>query len=261
MSSPFPGMNPYLEHRRLWPDLHESLIPAIRDVLAQQVAPAYYVAIEEQVFLVEFDREEFVGRPDAALVDTRAQTSPFGGGVATAVVDGARAVVVPVFEEVREGYLEVRDVDTHEVVTVLELLSPTNKEFGKGRRDYEAKRSQVLHCETNLVEIDLLRSGKPMEMTPTLECDYRILVSRGWERPPSWVGAFGLRDPIPEVTVPLRRSEAGARLSLRELLDDIYDRARYDLRVDYRLPPPEPLLSAEDATWVDEVLRAQGLRR
>ena len=30
----FPGMNPWLEHPTLWPDVHNSLITAIRDTLA-----------------------------------------------------------------------------------------------------------------------------------------------------------------------------------------------------------------------------------
>jgi len=39
-------MDPYLEHPALWPDVHNSLIAAIRDALVPLVAPRYYVVIE-----------------------------------------------------------------------------------------------------------------------------------------------------------------------------------------------------------------------
>jgi Protein of unknown function (DUF4058) len=43
-------------------------------------------------------------------------------------------------ETVKETYLEVRDVATQEVVTVIEILSPKNKRLGEGRNAYEKKR-------------------------------------------------------------------------------------------------------------------------
>jgi hypothetical protein len=49
-------------------------------------------------------------------------------------------------------------------------------------------------------------------------------------------------------------------MALGQLLQEIYDRARYDLSIDYR-QPPEPPLTAEDAAWADELLRAKGLRQ
>jgi hypothetical protein len=261
MQNPFPGMNPYLEVRWLWPSVHLKLISAIQDALVPQVAPAYYFAIEEHVYLIEMDGKALLGRPDVAVI-----ASPFPGGRgqrggAIAVADAARTVVLPtLIDERREGYLEIRAVGSHEVVTVIEVISPTNKDPGHGRQVYVAKRTQVLHSQTNLVEIDLLRAGEPMAMEPPPESDYRIMVARGWESPRGWECPFELRDPVPVVKVPLREAEPGARLALGELLNEIYDRARYDLRLDYRLPPPEPALSDEESAWVDVLLRTQGLR-
>jgi len=68
-----------------------------------------------------------------------------------------------------------------------------------------------------------------------------------------------MRQAIPAVSVPLQRGEQEVQLAVGELLAQVYDRARYDLRVDYRTAPPEPPLSAEDAAWVDELLRENGL--
>jgi Protein of unknown function (DUF4058) len=261
MPSPFPGMDPYLEGRRLWPDVHHALITTIRDALAPQVAPAYFVAIEERAYIVEAERGESVSLPDAAVI-AAADGGKASGGVATAtaLAHAVQTVTLPRYERVQEGYLEVRDGRTHEVITAIELLSPTNKALGEGRREYEAKRRHVLQTLTNLVEIDLLRGGAPMRMDPTPGSPYRILLASGWEYPTARVYAFGISQAIPEVAVPLREGESPATLALGTLLAQIYDRARYDLRLDYRVPPPEPPLSSEEAAWMEELLRAAGLR-
>jgi len=145
------------------------------------------------------------------------------------------------------------------VVTAIEILSPSNKAPGEGREAYEEKRRQVLSTRTNLIEIDLLRGGKPMEMQPLPQGDYRILIRAGWERPQARLYACSIRQALPEVPVPLRRGEPEARLPLGQLLADIYTRAHYDLRLDYS-QPPEPPLSPLDAAWTDTLLRAQELR-
>jgi len=250
MPSPLTGMDPYLEGR-VWPDFHHRLITAIGDALAPQVAPTYYVAIEERVTTVEVGSREGTRLPAAAIIPTGVQAPPAGGGTAVAAAPEvlAMTVTLPLYDKVREGYLEIRDVEHDVVITAIEVLSPTNKAHRKGRQEYEEKRQQVLSSATNLIEIDLLRAGEPMAMTPKPASDYRILVSRSWQYPQAQLFAFSLCQPIPTVPVPLRYGEAGAQLALQELLGQVYERARYELRLHYQLPPPEPALSAEDAAW------------
>lgn len=261
MPSPFPGMDPYLERQPHWRDLHHRLITAISDALMPQVAPAYYVAIEERVTTVEVARRENVREPDAAIIPTRPVSAP-SGGVAVAEAPAATAirVTLPRYETVREGYLEIRSLPDHVMVTAIEVLSPTNKLSSEGRQEYEKKRRAVLSSVTSLIEIDLLRAGEPMRMEPLPASDYRILVSRGWEHPEASLHPFGVREPIPAVSVPLQWNEQEVSLSVGELLAQVYDRARYDLRVNYKVPPPEPALSAENAAWMETLLREKGLR-
>jgi uncharacterized protein DUF4058 len=256
MPSPFPGMDPYLEGR-VWPDFHHNLITAIQAALAPQVAPAYYVAIEERVTTIQVGSDEGTRLPDAAIIPTGAPAPPAGGGTAVAVAPEVSAVTValPLYDQVREGYLEIRDVEHHVVVTAIEVLSPTNKIHHEGRKKYQEKRRQVLSSATSLIEIDLLRAGEPMAMTPTPESDYRVLVSRDSEYPNAQLFPFSLRQPIPTVPVPLKFGENEAQLALQELVTQVYDRARYELRLHYRLPPPEPALSPEDAAWMAELLQ------
>jgi hypothetical protein len=253
MPAPFPGMDPWLERSDLWPDVHNGLIAAIRDVLGPKLRPRYFVALEERVYVEEAPGLAFVGRPDLAVVGSRRTEGGEARGAA-AVVE----VELPIADRVRETYLEVRTAGEGEVVTVLEVLSPANKRAGEGRRLYLQKRSSVLATLTSLVEIDLLRAGESMPVIGSPpSSDYAILVSRSWQRPRAHLLPFGLRDPIPPVPVPLRKGEEEPSVDVGAVLGALYERASYDLRVDYRRPA-EPPLAAEDAAWAEA--RAAGPR-
>ena len=65
--------------------------------------------------------------------------------------------------------LKIHETETRDVITVLEVLSPSNKRpGGDGRRDYLLKRDQVLRSGTHLVELDLLRGGERLPMRSPL---------------------------------------------------------------------------------------------
>jgi len=67
MPSPFPGMNPYLEHPSLWAGIHHRLITAIANDLAPKLRPKYIVAIEERVYEVSGDTALLIGVPDVSV--------------------------------------------------------------------------------------------------------------------------------------------------------------------------------------------------
>ena len=58
MGSPFPGMDPYLERSGIWRSVHHDLITAIQYALVPQVAPRYYIAVEERAYILEVERGE-----------------------------------------------------------------------------------------------------------------------------------------------------------------------------------------------------------
>jgi len=122
-----------------------------------------------------------------------------------------------------ERYLEIRDVESQEVITVIELLSPTNKTTGTGRTNYERKRLKVLGSLTHLVEIDLIREGRPFSMKLPKESDYRIVVSRSHQRPQADFYCFDLPTLIPDIPIPLRPGEDEVILPLNQLLHRSYD--------------------------------------
>jgi len=259
MPTPFPGMDPYLERLDLWPDVHNSLITALRDELAPLLRPRYYVSIEERIYLAGTKELLFSGRPDVAVVGEPRAVYDLAAEV-EATSTGAVTVELPLPDHVRETYLQVRATDTDKVITVLEILSPANKRPGEGRDLYERKRLILLGTLTHLVEIDLLRTGEPMTMWGNgRQTHYRILISYSERRPMADLLAFSVRQPIPTFRLPLKRAEEEPVVDVGHLLHELYDRAGYDLRVDYRAEPV-PSLEGDDATWADALLRQAGLR-
>lgn len=76
MPSPFPGMDPYLEAPGLWPNVHNSLIVALRDGLAPQLRPRYHGALEERSVRLTSDDLMFITRPDLAVVQPSDRQEP-----------------------------------------------------------------------------------------------------------------------------------------------------------------------------------------
>ena len=247
MPSPFPGMNPYLEQPSVWHDFHESFLPVAREMLSAQVLPRYFVKIDEHIYIHEVtdDQRRYAGRSDLFVAPLA-----LGGGdpaAGTQVLPAPARVTAPFVDEESQSYLQILDRETREVITVVELLSPSNKYAGPDREQYLAKWRRVLRSGAHLVEIDLLRGGPRMPWGGMPPCDYCVVVSRAGQRPHADGWPLRLRDPLPEVPVPLRAGEADARLDLKAILDHVYDAAGYGYYI--YSGRPEPLLSAEDDAW------------
>lgn len=264
--SPFPGMDPYLEHPSAWPNVHHRLITAIADSLAPQLLPKYQVLIEERIYQTIGTDSVLVGIPDAAvkLTQTTAnptKTNPTKTNIAVAsALSKPRTVVLPIPEKVRQGHLEIREIATSNLVTAVEVLSPTNKRSGEGRNQYEKKRQTILGSSTHLVEIDLLRQWEPMPtLSNGIQTHYRILVSQTHRRPQADLYAFNLPDSIPTFPLPLQPEDAEPLVNLQELFNGVYDRSGYSFVIDYTCEPV-PLCSEADAAWADGLLREKGLR-
>ncbi|MDY7015806.1 MAG: DUF4058 family protein, partial [Cyanobacteriota bacterium] len=238
MPSPFPGMNPYLENPELWTEVHHRLISAIADGIELNLPSQYRVAIEKRIYLCDGETQNLVGIPDVA-VSTPTPPQRETSSVATLPSrEEATQVTIPMPEEAREGYLEIRDVATGAVITVIEVLSPSNKRTGVGREQYEKKRLEVLASPAHLIEIDLLRTGKPMPIVEKIpKTDYRILIARSDCRPRAQLYAFSLRQPIPSFSIPLRSGDIEPRLNLHDLLSGIYRRSRLEPILNYNLEP------------------------
>ncbi len=258
MPTPFPGMDPYLEQSGIWNQIHTSLIVDIQRFLVRRLRPHYVVAIEQQTFADTGDQLVSIGKPDVLAMLPSSPTPVTAPPLPVmAEVREVYRVRLPMPDEIRHRYLEVRDQVSGEAITVIEILSPTNKR--SHRREYLEKRMEILGSETNLVEIDLLRAGAPMPMIgkmPTTH--YRILVSRALERPYAQALLFNIPQPSPDTPIPLRQGEDEPGLPLNQLLHEIYDEGGYDRMLQYGRPPETPL-DSDTAAWaaglLDETLQ------
>ncbi|WGV25901.1 DUF4058 family protein [Halotia branconii] len=251
MGNPFPGMNPYLEQPELWHQVHNRLIVAIADDLTPQIAPKYRVSIEERVYQSAEDIL-LVGIADVAVANRN--TTDIGTTLTAAKLTEPSKVKVPIPEQVTERFLEVRATQSQEVIAVIEILSPKNKRSKEGRTAYESKRQEILASATKLVEIDLLRQGESMPILGATATDYSILVSRSYNRPDADLYTFDLRNPIPVFPVPLGKGETEPLVDLQRLLNQVYERARFDLAIDYT-QPLKILRSPQEEAWVRETLQ------
>ncbi len=259
--NPFPGMNPYLETRGLWPEVHNSLIAAMKSFLRRRLPFKYSVIMEERIAIGQNPPEEppaRYARPDLTISSREA---PRTGGANTDREDTrAVTVVLPEIYTVREWFIEIREQRREKPVTILEVLSPTNKNPGAGREQYLDKRQRILESATHMVEIDLVRVGRPMPLAGyDGDAPYRNLVSRCQDRPSATLYPFSLRSPIPNVTVPLLDDDEEPIIELGEMVHDLYLQDYYCNYVDYGEDPAGPL-SDNDREWLDKSLHEQGFR-
>jgi hypothetical protein len=175
-------------------------------------------------------------------------------------------LIVPILHEPKtERFIEIREAGTGgRVITVIEIVSPSNKQRGTGRELYLQKQEDLRAAGVNSVEIDLLRTGSYTLAVPEgdlpleYRTPYRVCVWRAAHPLQYEVYRVPVRDQLPTIRIPLRNSDDDVRLDLQSLLDRTYDPGAYD-DLDYTLEP-DPPLSSGDAVWADERLRKCGLR-
>ena len=251
MKPPFPGMDPYLEHPVLWTSVHARMMNWFDEQLAPlAVAPLRHLTRRTG----RHRRSGRAARPRPLGAVRRAG----GGGTATAEVASKAPVIVEVKGlEIRQRYIEILDrYRDLRVVTVIELVSPTNKEAGPGRDAYLAKQQTTLASECHQVEIDLLRRGRHVLAVPENDArssagyDYLACVSRYPNRRRFELYPMSLRDRLPQVWIPLSAPDPDVPLDLQEALEHVYRNGGYALRVRYE-EPCVPSLSASDQQWAD----------
>src|SRR5688500_14024887 len=112
MSSPFPGMDPYIEECGLWEDFHPHLIEKIYEHLADVVPSRYLVRTGERSYLVLVESEGKVSHPflpDVSVTTGGRKKGAKKGGAAVAEPSDAAPVTLRAFieEEHRENFVEI----------------------------------------------------------------------------------------------------------------------------------------------------------
>ena len=257
MPSPFPGMDPYLEGSE-WTSVHTELSSEIARQLAPKLRPKYIVRTTRR-FVTEAPEDIGIVAariyPDAGVLDAKPRTLRETSAGVTMAEPLEIATVIP--ERVPQVTVEIRDVAKRELVTAIELLSPTNK-HGEGYLEYLDKRRRILYSRAHLMEIDLLRTGRRVPMQePLPPAPYFVFLSRAERRPITQVWPIPLNTRLPAIPVPLLPGDPDVPLDLQLALNTVYDALNYDLSVDYTRPPEVPL-KGEAATWASEQLSAAG---
>lgn len=259
MQLPFPGMDPYLEAPRLWPDVHNRLTFAICDQIQPHLSPRYTAVITPYATSEEITiTPARVLVPDVALVQ---HDRPLPQHEPVVIAPATLMGEVALDEPAQYRRIEIRVVGEETLVTVIEILSPANKRPGADADAYERKRRDLLRSAVHLLEVDLLRGGRrPSVTTPLPVAPYFIFLSRAEQRPQIAIWPLALQQALPVVPVPLRGPDPDVPLDLNQALQRIYTSARYDLRIDYQQQPPTPALSSEELAWIDAHLRTAGQR-
>jgi hypothetical protein len=261
MPSVFPGMDPFIEGYE-WEDFHGRFVTAIADAIVPAVRPDYSVRTELRIYVEHQDYEAVAGQiqPDITIVRdaTEKRRRKSLGQSAVATVEPVERSL-PAFFEVRKKYLVIRRLNSAEVVSVIELLSPSNKRTGsEGREAYLGKRQETIESPTSLVELDLLRGGERLPAVELLpEGDFYAFVRRSSRRMKVDVYAWPLNHRLPVIPIPLAVGDREVSLDLQAVFDGVYDRSGYDysLRYDHAVVPQ---LNKSDARWVNSLLKNPG---
>ncbi len=259
MKSPFPGMDPYLE--QFWPDVHASLIIYARDQLEEQLPSSLIARVEERVVLEATEAEARAVYPDVKI------TERTGRGAANGARPGSVAVIEPVVveyeeEAATETYINILEAGPGQrLITVIEILSLSNKLPGDGQRQYRQKQRELRKAGVGLVEIDLLRRGVRVLSLPRsriprrVRTTYQVCARRGWHSGRFEIYPVPLRRRLPAIRIPLRQKDQDIRLDLQAVLDQAYRKGRYHLTIDYSRPPDPPLTGA-DRRWATTVIKS-----
>ena len=265
MPSPFPGMDPFIEWAGFWSDFHHEVIEILRHRLLQTLPAAYDARINTMVQLVKHVPTD----PPAVAGDVMIVRFPAAAGNGRAVPSSAASaasaasavmaptvrlpVPAPVYAEVTQIWIEIVTPQDDNVVTLVEVLSPTNKE-GDGLRRFDRKRRAATRRGTNWVEIDLLLGGKRVSYGPEQPPgDYYAHVIRGDSPAEADVFAWPVSAPLPMMPVPLAAGDADVALDLAAAFAEAYDRGGFQRRLRY---DRDVAAEADPATlrWAKSVL-------
>ena len=271
MPSPFPGMDPYLEHPERFPDLHDSMIIMLKEAVQARLPEPYYATANSRAW-VEVSHRYI--EPDVGVLRPREESQPKirsnGPAVLAPPTAHGRSVLVHVpHDERREIFLDIytRQDNGDRLVTTIEMLSPTNKTPGEhGRELYLRKQREILDSKVHLVEIDLLRGGIHSTVVPrerivdeSRAFDYHVCIHFFDHLEDHLVYPIRLEEMLPEIAIPLMPGVSPVLVDLQTIFDRAYAIGAYPRRIRYQKETPVPPLTTEQAEWATRLLREKGL--
>ncbi len=227
MPSPFPGMDPYLEDEKLWGAFHHQLVGCLYQVLLPSLVDRYRARVAQRHYATE-----------QALF--------------TSIIR----------EEHHEEYIEIRQRTDNRLVTLVDVVSPTNKLTTAGRQAYLDKRREGRNASANLVEIDLILQGQPLleySRDGLPDWDYAVTVTRSTQPERYEIYTATLQKRLPKFRLPLAPDDRDTVLDLHATFTRCYDQGDFAAKIDYQRDPAAAV-NDEDRKWLHELLKQQKLR-
>jgi hypothetical protein len=229
MPSPFPGMDPYLEHPKLWPAFQHQLLACLYQILLPGLVDRY-----------------------RARVGTRCYVSEMP--LFTSIIR----------DEYSEEFIEIRTRSDNKLVTLLEVVSPANKTTAAGRQAYLDKRKEAVLQRAGVVEIDLVLQGKPTltySRDGLPEFDHAVSVTRATAPDRYEIYTATIQKRLPKFKLPLAPDDRDTLLDLQAAFTRAYDLGGFGGQIDYKSPPP-PDVPISDAYqgWIDDLLKQMKAR-
>lgn len=262
MPSPFPGVDPFIEAQDRWHSFHTAYIAVCAELLNEHLPSDYYATVEERVLLEEADPRfaDEAGAlhrfgPDASIQHSafsKVQSAAEQGAVATAEPRVILQDVVS-FDQPTQKFIEIRGMPARDLVTTVELLSPTNKGTGSDRTAYLAKRNDMLRHGVNTVDLDFLLAGQRLPLlAPIPAGDFHAFVTQAASATQCEVYSWTVREASPTIRIPLKEKRKVA-LDLQAAFVRVWDRHRYSMQITYEQPIPSQL-AKPDREWVAQLL-------
>ena len=257
MTSPFPGMDPYLETR--WGDVHASLTVYARDALNGSLPSGLMARADERSIVAEAYHDKRDIYPDVFVLQRGSGESSVLNSEAEIAESRCLLLLEPTI--FKQRYLEIRDASSGgRVITVIEFVSPTNKRPGDGLEKYLQKHTECLDAGVNFVEIDLTCGGDRSLIMPIQDIalegrsTYAATLRRVSDPKHVWLFNLPIQKRLGAIPIPLRKSDQDSILNLQSIVDKIYNSGRYASDLDYQKPLAN-VFSDSDTVWINNILK------
>ncbi|MBC8100043.1 MAG: DUF4058 family protein, partial [Armatimonadetes bacterium] len=268
--NPYKGINAHLhsdfQHTDGWGGFHSAQIIDLMRALDRKLPAGYIVDNEQSMQIRDYhpDSGEALKpdarsniKPDTVIVQAYPGMAGGGSALAEAIDTPTRTLTATATADYDDQRLYLRavairvlepDLRFGRVVTLIELLSPSNKPGGSGFWQYAEKRILTLQAGIVLVELDYLHeTPSPVPYIPSYPAHdpaaypYSILVTD--PRPTLAQGKaqfYGIRvdQVLPRVAIPLGTGDAAIAFDFNAAYQQTFTSASvYGLRADYAQLP------------------------
>ncbi len=221
MTSPFPGMDPYLEDDALWPRFHHALVLSLQQILQPSLADHYRARVNQRRYVAE--------------------------GVHTEYEED--------YLEIRQQF-DWRLITLVDVVSPANKLTAAGRQAYLDTRR-EGKNAKANLVEIDLVlqgqpTLDYSRDGLP-------HWHYAVTVTRSTQPDRFEIYTTTLQKRLPRFRLPLASDDRDTVVDLQTTFTRCYDQAGFAEKIDYRRDPPVQL-KEEDRRWIDDLLMQKQLR-